>query len=601
MHCSKNKGIKKMQDPGRPVKRAIQKSVRKRVVRLALSAILFILLLSFISNTFSQNTALNYLKIRILPPDSSSKIIHSAIAIFTERLEQRTPAKVVASDSDSSLLTIRLQIKPGIGKEGYEIRRGRRNGIEIIGNDDHGVLYGLGKLLHTSNCSNKGFTPGPWQGVSVPACPVRGIYFACHFKNFYEVAPLNEIKTYVEDLAFWGLNAIVFNFPQWQYDAFDDPQAQSNIERIRLLMKRAKEAGFRVGLIEAVNQGFRTAPEEIRNDPYPDDWGRRGNLGTSICPGKPAGHTYLLDFWRRLFNEYNDPGLDYLIFWPYDEGGCGCSECWPWGARGYLHLTAEITGLARERWPDCRFILSTWMYDSPPAGEWAGLSRALANEPRLTDFVLADAHEDFPRYPLENPLPAQIPLLNFPEISMWGMSPWGGYGANPLPSRLQILWDQVRTVISGGFPYSEGIYEDINKVIYSQFYWFPGGSAIESVKAYASAYFSPGVAETVAEAVEILEKNHKRRAGAQFSPLPGSTRKALELMNKAGAQLSDQVCRSWRWRILYLRARIDNLLAQTNGRLQGRELRTCFDELIDIYHAENVHTNKVAPPEMQAE
>lgn len=50
--------------------------------------------------------------------------------------------------------------------------------------------------------------------------------------------------------------------------------------------------------------------------------------------------------------------------------------------------------------------------------------------------------------------------------------------------------------------------------------------------------------------------------------------------------------------MLYLRALIDDILSRTNGKLQGAELRQAFDELTRIYHAQKVHTNKIAPPEM---
>lgn len=535
-------------------------------------------------------------EIRVVAPGAPSRVLQNAISAFAARVEQRCTAKVVASGA--APLTIRLRIQPGMGTEGYAITGTPRNQIEIAGNDEPGLLYGLGKLLHTSRYSARGFAPGAWRGQSIPACPVRGVYMACHFNNFYEVAPIDELQTYVEDLAFWGINAIVFNFPQWQYESFDDPAARKNIDRIRLVMKRAKQAGLRVGLLEAENQGFRSAPPSVRNVPFPDDWRRRGNLGTSVCPSKPAGRAYLISFWSRLLNEFRDPGLDYLVFWPYDEGGCGCPDCWPWGAQGHPRLSRAISELARQRWPACKSVLSTWMYDTPPAGEWRGLNRMLADHPRWPDFVMADAHEDYPRYPLESGVPGGVPLLNFPEISMWGMSPWGGYGANPLPARLQSLWNQVTGTVAGGFPYSEGIYEDINKVICSQFYWTPAQSAHESVKAHAAAYFSPEVAEGVAEAVDILEKNHQRGGRARLSLSPISIRKALELMTAASARLTPQARESWRWRVLYLRALIDDILSRTNGKLQGAELRQAFDELTRIYHAQKVHTNKIAPPEM---
>ena len=109
-------------------------------------------------------------------------------------------------------------------------------------------------------------------------------------------------------------------------------------------------------------------------------------------------------------------------------------------------------------------------------------------------------------------MPGGLPLLNFPEISMWGQSPWGGYGANPLPARLQRLWNQTQRKLSGGTPYSEGIYEDINKAICSQFYWDPERPAVETVREYAAFEYSPDVADDVVKVVEAFEKNHLRKA-----------------------------------------------------------------------------------------
>ena len=126
------------------------------------------------------------------------------------------------------------------------------------------------------------------------------------------------------------------------------------------------------------------------------------------------------------------------------------------------------------------------------------------------DYIQAHAHENFPRHPLEKGVPGGLPLLNFPEISMWGQNPWGGYGANPLPRALQRLWNQTEKKLSGGFPYSEGIYEDLNKVICNQFYWNPGRPAAETTKEYIAFEYSPEVVGDVAAAVEILEQNHLR-------------------------------------------------------------------------------------------
>ncbi|MCX6620230.1 MAG: hypothetical protein NTY38_03975 [Acidobacteria bacterium] len=464
--------------------------------------------------------------IRVVVPAAASARIHGAVAVFASRVEKRCPAKVVTTGK--APLTIRLGLHPGAKAEGYEIR-GTARRLEITAADEAGLLYGLGKLLHTSRFTAKGFAPGEWRGTSAPASPMRGMYLACHFGNFFEAAPIDEVETYVEDLSLWGVNSLLVSYPAWQLESFDQPAARRNFDRLRLVLQRARKAGLRVGL-GAGNQAFRSAPKAILSEPYPDDWHRRGDLGTNICPSKPAGREYLLWFWSRMFDEFRDPGLDFLVFWPYDEGGCGCSECWPWGPKGYLRLARAVGDLGRARWPKLEFVLSTWMFDSPPAGEWEGLTAALGKDRKGIDYILADAHEDYPRYPLDRGVPGGLPLLNFPEISMWGMAPWGGYGANPLPGHLQTLWNQVSGKLAGGFPYSEGIYEDLDKIITSQFYWSPGQSARQTVKEYATAYFSADSAEDVLAAVDILERNHRRNGRGRFEKPPVETGKALGLL-----------------------------------------------------------------------
>lgn len=168
------------------------------------------------------------------------------------------------------------------------------------------------------------------------------------------------------------------------------------------------------------------------------------------------------------------------------------------------------------------------------------------------------------------------------QISMWGMSPWGGYGANPLPGHLQQ---------------PEGIYEDLNKVISSQFYWDPKRTAEETVREYAASEFSPDVADDVLRAVRILEANHRRKKGG-FERSPQQTAEARELLVRAEGKLTPQARRGWRWRILYLRALIDDELNKSGGKPRGSALKEAFAELVRIYHAEHVHTNRVAPPEL---
>lgn len=522
-----------------------------------------------------------------LPPDAGA-VVRKAAEVFARQVRQRCDAQVFIGGTGRA--TLRLSVEPGLGTEGFQITDGPEGTVHIRGNDERGVLYGVGKFLRSSRFDQGGFTPGRWRGQSVPVCPARDMYLATHFANFYEAAPMEEVQQYVEDLALWGINCLSLSFPHWQYAGFDDPEARRMITHLKTIMRCAKSVGLKVGLGDAANGAFKSTPADLRNTPVPDPLGRHGNFGVNLCPAKPGAHKILLDDWRKLLDTFADPGVDGVGYWPYDEGGCGCPECSPWGARGYPKLCRELALAAREKYPHLRHTVSTWTFDTPPAGEWEGLTKFLAANPAWADYILADAHEDFPRYPLDHGVPGNLPLINFPEISMWGQTPWGGYGANPLPARLQRLWNQAKGKLSGGSPYSEGIYEDINKAICSQFYWNPNRSAAETVKEYIAFEYSPAVVEQVFSAIQLLEANHLR------DQIGASALLARQLIQAADAKLTPTARRAWRWRILLLRSQIDAEMFKRGGKLAGPVLKQAFDELTRIYHAEGGHSMPIRPP-----
>jgi hypothetical protein len=278
-------------------------------------------------------------------------------------------------------------------------------------------------------------------------------------------------------------------------------------------------------------------------------------------------------------------------------------------------MAEAIAGVFRRHSPNGKVILSTWLFDfQRDEGEWRGLAEAFAEPPGWVDYILADSHADFPAYLLAHPVPGGLPLLNFPEISMWGMYPWGGYGANPLPARFQRLWDRASHMLSGGFPYSEGIFEDINKAIISQFYWNSQTKATDAVREYVAYEYSRDLVEDVARAIEIIEGNHvrfpargenagfrlkkgnngERHCGFVMEGQDAGAEECNEILESVKKKLSCYVRTSWRWRILLLRARIDCELRRTGG-LATPRCEEAFRELADIYHAEGAEP-PVAPP-----
>jgi hypothetical protein len=423
------------------------------------------------------------------------------------------------------------------------------------------------------------------------------IYLATHFKNYYETAPAEALVKYIEDLSLWGTNTVLVSYPTFQYEGIGDPAARQWLARVKRILGEARKRGLRVGLIQAPNQGYQGTPEALRAAPVA--YRRGGNGGINLCAAKPAARALLAEIYGALFDEFRQTGLDYYVTWPYDEGGCGCDQCRPWGVRGYLEVARRSAGLVHSRFPACKVILSTWCFedeqDENPYGEWRGLEKALADDPAWLEGLMADGHDDyFPAYLLDHPTPGGLPLLNFPEISMFGMYPWGGYGMNPLPAHFQKLWDRLKGRAAGGAPYSEGIYEDLNKALWSQFYWDPQRSAAETVEEYASFEFSPAVAAQVVKIIRLFEQNHDRRT------LQESSRMAFELAQEAESRLPEQARTGWRWRLLFLRALIDKELFEREGRLEGEALEAAFAELARIYQVTEATWDRLRPPVAQS-
>jgi hypothetical protein len=520
----------------------------------------------------------------------------TARRILLARIEERCTG---GNGKASPVPYIYLSVQPVSTLESYCIETGEDGCIRITSHDERGLLYGVGQFLRTSRFDGGMFQASDWRGQSSPRCRIRGMYLASHYYNWYHVAPETELIRYIEDLALWGVNAIAVVFPFINLDSWEDPQIGTAIMQVQKLLTAARNTGLMTSLLVVPNSQFMNTPAELRAVPNPDPTGRRGNSGVNLCPSQPGAKELILDNYNRLFGHLQESGIDLLGLWPYDEGGCACPDCFPWGANGYLTISREVALLAKKHFPAVQIYLSTWCYDTPEEGEWVGLSHYLEKGERWIDFIMADAHEDFPAYPLKNGVPGGLPLLNFPEISMWGLGPWGGFGANPLPERFQRLWNQAHHLLDGGFPYSEGIYEDINKVLVTQLYWNPEKPWRDILSEYIAYEYAPAVMTPVLEIMELIEKNHVAAAGKQSVRL-NEAQRAYDLALEADAILPAQAKASWRWRIMLIRALLDReryrLAAEAgNGPrtpwnwadllIGHTEAQNAFRELIGIYHA----------------
>ena len=564
-----------------------------------------------------------------------SALVRKTITIFSRTIKERCGLETRMTRSPEADLV--MAIDPTMAPESYRLSTGPQGALLVTGGDERGLLYGVGRCLHDATFTPKNFSPGAWRGISCPSTTLRGIYFATHFHNYYHDAPLADIARYVEDLALWGCNTLSVWFDMHHYTGMQEPAARRMIVRLKAILKAAQAVGIRPGLIMLANEGYASTPRPLRADWTAGHDGYHaepmGHYHVEVCPSSKEGLDLILRTRREVLQALAGVDLKFIVIWPYDQGGCTCARCTPWGGNGYLKIAAPVAKMTRALFPNAKVILSTWYFDRFVDGEWAAFDKAITQlKPDWLEYILADSHnENYPDYPLKHGVPCGLPLVSFPEISMQGMWPWGGFGANPMPLQLQHIWNKAGTFIQGGFPYSEGIFEDLNKVIMLNFFWNRDAKAVDAVRSYVHSHFGPKAVDSIVQAVLLLEKQHTThefrvtandmcgnfwevvqkigqiknpRLSVKYrltSDKLGSS--AWNLLRKAALKLTPAVRKSWRWRLLSIRAELDHEIKRSKGQPTART-QTLFKELIALYCAERAQSHPqdaewlVIPPEV---
>ena len=475
---------------------------------------------------------------------------------------------------------------------------------EVRGGRFRALLFGAGKMLRSIRYGGSTFDVQTGEFRFRPIKPIREVYLARHFNTWYHRASAEELSRYADDLALCGVNAIKSFTTVAEVDGrFSDVSERQMFEATtRALVRHVKELDLDFAVAGGSNVSGELIPQSMKAERYEPNV-MRGFSDFSVCPEKPGGIERLLSERREALKAIEELPVDEFVYWPYDEGGCACDKCSPWGGRGYLKLIermAKINGAVR---PKARHIVSTWLFDDD---DWKGLYRYLETHDWIGGIVV-DSHDKFPEYPLRHPVPKNIPVITFPEVSMWGRFPWGGTGATPLPQRFERLFREAEPVASGFSIYSEGLFDDISKFEIAALYANPKISYHDALAEYCRYEFPGADAAEFIRLCEMLEDIHctsldpAAHAGntsnnsfanyVRFADDAELSRRA-EVAAEAKA-LADKIeramlaCRrgTWRWRQVALRATIDAAVYRARD-IRADAAVAAYRELVELYHAE---------------
>ncbi len=479
--------------------------------------------------------------------------------ILQKRVERRCATQCVENASDG--FALRFVLDPSLPKEAFRFADDD-GGICIFGGDFLALLYGAGQFLHKSHYRREGILPTAWRGLSVPQREKRMIFFAQHFYNWYQCCSAEEMQEHIEDLALWGINGVVSVFSCLNLTGWDDPNLTSLASLFRTTLLAAKSLGLKVGM-EFSNVDFMNPREDVAADKS-FLFSATGNL---ICPSTEEGFLYYQEMLSRVLHYSDDIGLDFITLWGYDEGGCCCEKCRPWGGNGFYRMAHRVSRYLRANYPKMEIWLATWHYGrvAEEAGEWELLYRHLQEDAEKgddwADYLLLETRDDFPAhlFPAEHGQPTKhVKLLTFPDVSMTGVTPWGGFGAICTPELLLRQETPFAKLCNGGYLYTEGIFDDMNKAVMAGLYWDFSRSPDETIRDYCGYEFKGINGDDLASLIHLIEQSQlsTNRFLMRECPLH-YCEEAWTLAQKIDAGAAEETRKYWKWRIIYIRAYLD--------------------------------------------
>lgn len=483
--------------------------------------------------------------------------------IISKRIHDR--CATVCCPKGNAEYTVHFRLDCTVPTEGFRISNlPDVTGIEIAGANFLALMYGVGQFLHKSNYCKDGILPTAWRGQSVPQCEKRMVFFAQHFYNWYQRCSAQEIREYIEDLTLWGINGVVSVFSCLNLTGWDDANLKEMKELFCKTLSAARELNLKIG-IEYSNVDFMVPNKTVAADKKL----LLSKTGNMICTSTEEGFAYYQDILARIL-DYTDVfgGLDFITIWPYDEGGCSCDKCWPWGGKGFYNMAHRISAYIKDRYPGIEILLATWYFGRTEVqkDEWSMLYQNLRADAAMgdnwVDYLLLETRDDYQAvyYPAEHGQPTtHTRLLTFPEISMCGLTPWGGFGAICTPKLIMRQESPFAPHCCGGYLYTEGIFDDINKVIILGHYWNRCCSADEILTDYCNYEYKGIPAPEFIYLVELIEATHLCTCIDRRPCDLADCDAAWELAQKLDSAADVETRAYWKWRIVYIRAYLDKV------------------------------------------
>lgn len=433
--------------------------------------------------------------------NGSNAIVVKAAQMLQEEIQRRTHIALTMEESYSSrektpliLLATAARLAsdakpPGSlslphKKDAYAIWSDPKNSrICLLGYDPRGVLFAAGRFLRLAEMKMNGlFFPAQMALATAPEIPIRGHQLGYRgTPNSYDAWDESAFEQYLRDLILFGTNAIELV-----------PTLDPTEPRTPLMKLSMWDMNMRLSALL---------------DSYGlDVWCWIPVYVSQIGTDELAERE--LERWRALFRSMKR--LD-AVFVPGGDGGDTPPEILlPWLQR--------LSGVLSSVHPGARLWLSNQTFEAEH-NEY--LFEFLHREhPDWLEGIVFGPWTKLSLPELRRRIPARYAIRRYPDIShclrsQYPVPDWNRAFAHtlgrepvcPRPRAMAHIHNLYKDLACGFITYSEGIHDDLNKIVWSALGW-DSTSPVETIlEEYAKVFLNPEEAKPASRALLRLEDN----------------------------------------------------------------------------------------------
>ena len=473
----------------------------------------------------------------------------TSLQLTTENNQDAGTVIVLALLSDKAVNGLKVPQRKGDSfpehkKEGYRLvyaGQGGKSVLWIIGADARGVLYGIGKLLRTAEMRKGSFMiPDGMDVASSPEYPVRGHQFGYrNTANSWDAWTVEQFDQHFREQMLFGANSFEDIPFAEQAVHMKLPAGKMNLELSRICAKYDADYWVWTPASFDLKDGKRRQEELKKHEAFYQACPR---LNGVFFPGGDPGDNHpkdVLPFLEELaaiLHQYHPDAGMWISLQGFDE-----------------EKVKYFFGYLREKSPD-------WLTGvgygpgSPPIG----MERKSLPEKYKHRLYPDITHSVRCQYPV-------------PRWDQGFALTLGRECTNPMPLHYSGIFGHDAVFTDGFISYSDGVHDDVNKVLWSRLGWDPKADVRDMITEYCRFFFCGEVAEKAADGIFALEQNWT-------GPIAGNEviGQTLDLWKKLEAE-NPQLAENWRWQQLVMRAYYDAYIQKR----QAYEIRL-EEEVYDI-------------------